>query len=790
MGTSPVGSLERSPTADEVAPPSALVPALVVVVAVLAGLGAIASGVEPTADVTVDAVLVGLLGGLVALAGASAPWWLLAVTAAAAAALAPSPVMFVVALAAAGAALASGSRGTQAWVPGPVLRSVSAALIVQVALRLDPGDGPGWTTLAAGVLLAVVLIGGGLRSARPVKVLLATAGVVAVLVGVAGAVGLVVAGLDARDELERGVDRVRDGLDAVRAGDLELAETSLGAGAGDLAAARSRLDRFLSRPAAVVPVLAQHRRAALGLLAEGERLAAVGADTAGTLDLDAFRLQGGTIAAARIAANERPLAELVTAVGAARKQLTDLRSTWLVDPLIDELDELDDELAGAEDDGTLAVTATRVLPALVGGSGERRYLVALTTPTEARGSGFMGNYAEVSLRDGQVRLVAFGRSTDLNAGGDPASRTLSGPPDYLERYAAYGARSQAAGAGAETVSTDFWQVLTASPHFPNVAQVMAELYPQSGGGAVDGVIALDPYALATLLRFVGPVTVPGVARTIDHRNAAEFLLKEQYEAFDEKQERVSALEVVAREVFNRLPELDLPPPREVGRLLSPLRSQGRILAWSPRPEEQSLIERVGLDGALPPAEGDVIVVSNTNASGNKIDLYLQRDLRYDVTIDRVAGTYRGELTIALTNEAPTSGLAYVLGNKLGDPFGSNRTIVDVFTTGMLQRAAIDDTDVGVAFSSEAGLNVATTYTTVLSGDRAVVTMTFSGSLDDGVYRLVVQPQALATPERLAVVIRSADGQPLVPEGSALTPRSDGSVAWSGDFLTPVAFTVH
>jgi hypothetical protein len=42
----------------------------------------------------------------------------------------------------------------------------------------------------------------------------------------------------------------------------------------------------------------------------------------------------------------------------------------------------------------------RVVPAIFGGEEESRWLVAFTTPVEARGrSGFVGNYAELTAVD-------------------------------------------------------------------------------------------------------------------------------------------------------------------------------------------------------------------------------------------------------------------------------------------------------------------------------------------------------------------------------------------------------
>jgi len=67
-----------------------------------------------------------------------------------------------------------------------------------------------------------------------------------------------------------------------------------------------------------------------------------------------------------------------------------------------------------------------------------------------------------------------------------------------------------------------------SPQFPSAAEVMASLYPQSGGSEVDGVFAVDADVLAALLEFTGPVQVAGRAEPITAENARQFMLLDQH----------------------------------------------------------------------------------------------------------------------------------------------------------------------------------------------------------------------------------------------------------------------
>ena len=53
-----------------------------------------------------------------------------------------------------------------------------------------------------------------------------------------------------------------------------------------------------------------------------------------------------------------------------------------------------------------------------------------------------------------------------------------------------------------------------TPDFPTVAEITADLYAQVAGTEVDGVIAMDPFVVAQMLRYTGPVLIPSLGRQI------------------------------------------------------------------------------------------------------------------------------------------------------------------------------------------------------------------------------------------------------------------------------------
>ena len=128
---------------------------------------------------------------------------------------------------------------------------------------------------------------------------------------------------------------------------------------------------------------------------------------------------------------------------------------------------------------------------------------------------------------------------------------------------------------------------------------------------------------------------------------------------------------MARQTVERVLGGSLPAPTELVDTFGDLARQGRLVGWSADPAEQELFERIGMSGGLPElAGGDGVAVVVNNAAANKIDVYLERSIRYRATVDLATGETTGTLEVTLTNTAPADGLPQVvLGNAVGEPPG-------------------------------------------------------------------------------------------------------------------------
>lgn len=724
-------------------------------IAVLAGIAAAFAGCRPTGAPIVDPLLTGLGAALVT--GASArsrrgAWF--------------APAVVAVAIAKGWAILPAAASALAALVGTATRRRVrtwgaaTGGLAVQALLRLPEAGFHGLTAIIAGLAVVPVLVS-GYRACRTderrhIRLLVLTTAGTVTLVGLAyGALILTVSG-----DVDSAVSSSRTGLRAARRGETRSARESFEKARVDFARVDRRLNAWWTVPSRAVPILAQHARALGATAQEGVGLSLTARETAEAADYESLRYESGQFDLARIASVQAPLVRTSRSIRSSRRAIADERSPWLLPPLANGLDDFDEELDRAGDEAEVARQAVAVAPGLLGGNGPRRYFVAFVTPAELRGSGgFIGSYAELVANDGRLRLARSGATTSLEARLPPGGADILGPKEYLDRYGRF-------------EPGRYLRDITFSPHFPYDAEVLRQVYPQTGAPKVDGVISIDPIALAELLRFTGPVRVEGFDRTLTADNAAEFLLADNYELFQDNETQISALSELTRTAFDRLTTGNLPGPRRVGAVLGPMTRAGRIRLWSPLPAEQALFARIGATGAFPrPRAGqDFLALASQNSGNNKIDVFQKRTIDYRV---RIADDGRMEATARITirNDAPARGLPpYVLGNRQGDPPGTNTMLLSVYSPHRLDMASLDGRPVGMEAQREAGYRAYTRRVTVPQGGSITLVLSFVGTLDpSGDYRLALAPHPTVNPDRLMVTV-TRSGEP--PRRVGLTALSE------------------
>jgi hypothetical protein len=720
-------------------------PAAVRTVSGVSALAATLSPGSPTDFLVVDVVLRAFLGTITVLLAFRAGRRATLVTAmGAAAASLTSPAAW------AGSAALGLSVATALTIRrAPLANAVVGALAVHAALRLDFTDRIGVTALTAALVLAPVTVVGFHRLRRRYRMqYLAGLGTAGTLAALAAGLGLVAA-LQARPALDRGLAEARAALAMARSGDTAVAGQRLRAASALLASAETPLASWWARPARAVPVVGAQLDALTAMAGAGADVSRAGAAAAAEADTESIRLTDGTLPVQRLAQLEVPLRRSLAALVDADSRLKSASSPWLVGPLSDQLSGFRRRVSQARGHAETGMLAARIAPALLGNNGPRRYFLAIQTPAELRATGgIIGNFGEITAVAGRLELNRLGRSDDLNFGGRPETRRLEAPADYVERYGQFRPERT-------------WQNVTASPDFPTVARVIAALYPQSGGQPIDGVISVDPSGLASLLAVLGPVNVPGWPEPITAHNAERVLLHEQYLRFEPRRERADFLNETASTIWKRLTTTSLPGPRHLATALGPSVHGKHLLMWSARPSEQQLFERVGLDGAVPPVTGDSLGVITQNAGGTKLDWFLQRSIRYEAELDPSTGDLTASLVVRFENTAPARELPPGLvapGTPAAEHPGENKLFMSIYTPWQLEGAELDGSPLLLSSEQELGRRVYSAFLTVPAAGNLEVRLRLSGRLPaDPRYSLELLRQPTIRPDQVTASLRLSNG---------------------------------
>jgi hypothetical protein len=710
---------------------------VVVALAACSGVGTLLAGLSPTGSLVGDTLWSVLLGASVVLAGSRARRWSLLTCSGVALATA-SGWMVPVAIVALSLALVSVFLSRR----DRVLDAVVALLSVQALVRIDWPTAPrGASALVAGVAVGVVLLSGWRAASRRWRRRTGRVALVAVAVGVVATVAFGVVGLLTIDDVVDGVSLAQDGVDATRV-DEQAAASLFRSASALLDDAASWLDSPLLAPVRLVPVVAQQQRAVAVATTSARDLAATAAEGAALVERDGLRPDDGRIDTAAVRALVPPLQAAVDALASAEADLASLSSPWLVAPIADRLAELEDAVAETLPVSRLALQGAEVTPGMLGADGTRRWLVMVTTPAETRLlGGFVGNWALLEAVDGAIDVVADGGAAEVNRQLAVDERQVDASLEYRRRYSRYR-------------PDDYFQNSSASPDFPSAARVASSFFTQSTGIAIDGVMAMDPFALGALVDLGGTIELPTLGRQFTGAELSAFLVTELYEYDDDVQDEIFADAIDA--AVEGLTDGRLPAPGAMADALAPMAAEGRILLWSPVADEESFFTALGASGALPANDGqDFLFVGLANVNPNKIDTYLRREISYRVDYDPSSGSVAAEATLVLTNEATADLPPVVLGNAFGAPVGTARTYVSLYSPLFLNALTVNGEASGVESQQELGWSIWSRRVDVPRGGSVTLRWTLRGVVDAGGYRFTWRPQPLVIPPTLDLEVGSA-----------------------------------
>lgn len=303
-----------------------------------------------------------------------------------------------------------------------------------------------------------------------------------------------------------------------------------------------------------------------------------------------------------------------------------------IDQAKDGLNSVNDRLAAV--DGL-----AEQLPTMLGANGDRHYLIIAQGNSEARSTGgFPGARGLLTVTNGQLNFGTFGKAggwTDTNITGATDEEINIGV------NLMYGLRP-------DNIPGD----INGVPDFPRAATMMINAWTAQGGQDVDGVVAVDPVFLQSMLAITGSVTLSN-GQVLDGSNTAQYLLHDIYQnyATDDEQNAIfgEASQLAIKTIFGGIGNAGL------GNFVSTLRGQiegGRFFLYFKNADEQVVAQKMHADGAMPtdPATPQIGVYVNSRTSA-KDSWYLNMQTVVGEAVTNADGTISYTVTTTLQDVA-------------------------------------------------------------------------------------------------------------------------------------------
>ena len=281
--------------------------------------------------------------------------------------------------------------------------------------------------------------------------------------------------------------------------------------------------------------------------------------------------------------------------------------------------EIDAALAGLDAFARLAPPIAEIL----GAAGRRTYLLEQVDPAELRGSGgFIGSY---SLLDVDRGTMTLGGARDVFLIDSPYP--MPGQSTYV-----------AAPAPIRQAFPHGWVFGDSnhSPDFAAAAQAGERLFRSETGRAVDGVISIDPWAVAALLSVTGPLAVPQYGTTVRAQTFPEDVFQREETISGNTTTRKDFFPAVATLVLQKINGL---PSSQWSQLLTALNqavTQRHLQVYVDDPASEAVMRSIGWSGpSIGPQSGadETLLEVESNFGGTKANHFLTRTLTLDLTVD-------------------------------------------------------------------------------------------------------------------------------------------------------------
>jgi len=443
-----------------------------------------------------------------------------------------------------------------------------------------------------------------------------------------------------------------------------------------------------------------------------------------------------------------------------------------------------DALAGVE---TLDVAADQFAPnrqevlQAFGSDGPRRYLIPLLNNAQLRASGGAPlSAAVIEIDDGRLTVPFNGYINGKAYKGHPSVNYTSAEPVACQPSPAqcsvvplWGAPS----AGLSFVNS------SAQPDWRIAGDDLHRAWNASQPLKVDGVLALDTRAIASLLGIVGPVQTSAYGE-VTEENFEDLVLEGAYDEFsDDQQERQDVNDEIGQAVITKLLSGNTATMfATTSRLVQDAPSRN-VQAWFASPVLEEAVITLGMGGDIRGGDGDDLVgIYSRNRNSSKVDVYSERDLMMNVEL-AADGSAQVRQALTVRNGATGHGNS---GDEVG--YQANRSANDwffVLPTGATnaELSAPAGYDKTTIHPDGFGHEVLATTGTIPAGDTAELVASYSlpagtfATAEGLDYRVNVNPQPLQLPINLTINIAMPPG---TCTASPQWNLGSGSAQYSGE----------
>ncbi|WP_144762325.1 DUF4012 domain-containing protein [Curtobacterium sp. 9128] len=441
------------------------------------------------------------------------------------------------------------------------------------------------------------------------------------------------------------------------------------------------------------------------------------AGVVGTFGTDSFAPKDGKVDLEPIEQAQPAVARATSTLAKAAKDAKAIDTSGTLSPITTAVGQLRNALQSASAQVDVANRVVELAPAMLGHDGDRNYLLLFQNNAELRaGGGIPGAVALLQAQDGSIHLQNQASTADFGHFDEPVL------PLSDQTVGLYG-----------KITGEYMQDVTLTPRFDVSAKLAQAMWQQKFGEQVDGVLAMDPVTLSYLLKATGPVQLP-TGDTLTSDNAVTLLLSDVYAKYPDPKVQDAFFASAASAVFDKVSSGGFDPKAFIAAITKGA-GEGRLRLWSATESEQRQISGTVLAGELPTASAQTrqFGVYLNDATGAKMDYYLQKTISVGAGVCRKDGRPTSIVEVTLKNTAPADAATalpeYVTGGgDFGVEPGKVGTIVGVYapTNAIYLGSTEDGKPATVHTATDDGYPVAQIATLLAPGQSTTLRVAFLG----------------------------------------------------------------